>query len=121
MPLGPRIGLITACSFWAVSFVATTEALAVVPPLTVVAFDAGGAHRHWALREQGGELHWEVSSDGTAWTSLHQVALPLDPTLVRLEVMARNATAQAAVGTIEMDRLNGGTATGQACPTASQS
>lgn len=37
MPVGAKIGLLIACLFWAISFIATKVALAAAPPLTVVA------------------------------------------------------------------------------------
>ncbi|MBI5507999.1 MAG: DMT family transporter [Deltaproteobacteria bacterium] len=37
MPTGPKLGLVLACVFWAISFIATKKALEVIPPLTVVA------------------------------------------------------------------------------------
>lgn len=36
VPLSSKIALLTACFFWAASFIATKKALSIVPPLTVV-------------------------------------------------------------------------------------
>lgn len=36
VPLSAKIALVTACFFWAASFIATKKALGIVPPLTVV-------------------------------------------------------------------------------------
>jgi hypothetical protein len=33
-------------------------------------------HRHWRIREAGGQLYWEWSTDRVTWNELHQMAAP---------------------------------------------
>jgi hypothetical protein len=45
-----------------------------------------GTHRHWRLRHQGGDVHWETSPDGATWALLHRQAVTMDPTAVHAEM-----------------------------------
>lgn len=43
-------------------------------------------HRHWRLREQGGQTYWETSPDGSAWTTHLQMANPVPVTALDVEL-----------------------------------
>jgi hypothetical protein len=64
--------------------------------------------RWWRLREAGGSLLWETSSDGRAWTVKRQAAVPFALDVVRLELGVRtNATMPGAIS-IGTPRFNAG-------------
>jgi hypothetical protein len=50
-------------------------------------------HRWWKIREEGGIIHWESSSDGIRWKELAQLAAPIDVTA--LEVILGSGLASS--------------------------
>ncbi len=52
------------------------------------------AHRHLRIREQGGSILWEASPDRASWSVVHQEAVALDASALRVELYARGQGAQ---------------------------
>jgi hypothetical protein len=79
------------------------------------AYDATD-HRHWRIREQGGTLFWEASTDGVSWSALRQE--PLSPAFdakwveQRLEAETGGTTATS---TAVFDNFNGGSPSAPLC------
>jgi hypothetical protein len=76
------------------------------------------AHRFWQLHERGGQLLFETSPDGAAWSERGRLDLPFDVSLVRVELSAGVFQYEASPGFAEFDGLNGGVARGRHCKVA---
>jgi hypothetical protein len=64
--------------------------------LAQIAYDPA-IHKRWRLREAGGQLYWEWSTDGDTWSELHHQAVPFDPRYVYASLVAGEyATANQA-------------------------
>lgn len=63
-------------------------------------------HRFWQLREAAGRIHWEVSADGRAWTSLRDEPSPSFLRVVRLHLASRNEVMDDAPPTVGFANLN---------------
>jgi hypothetical protein len=77
---------------------------------------APAAHAFWAIREAGGTLFFETSTNGTAWTVFDQRPAPFDLAKVRVELGGGTYQAVASPGAAQFDDLNGGVASGTPCP-----
>jgi hypothetical protein len=63
-----------------------------------------GEQLYWRLRESGGMLHWEFSSDRASWTELHSEATPI-PTEHITAFLSGGEQTEAA-GQIRFDDVN---------------
>jgi hypothetical protein len=64
-------------------------------------------HLWWRLREGGGTLFWETSSDGRAWTILYQELAPLDVSAVDIEFgLGVFSTGGIEPGALHVDDYN---------------
>jgi drug/metabolite transporter (DMT)-like permease len=126
MPFGPRIGLIFACVFWAISFIATKKALTVVPPLMVVALrlvisatcfavylairrpairygGIGWLGRLFLLSLFGTGLHYGLQTIGLQYTgaanaSIYSVTGPISILFIAALFLGERVTAVKAAG-----------------------
>lgn len=126
MPLPAKLALITACFFWAASFIASKAALKVVPPLTVVTLrmmisslcfiiwlvvrwkplPLGGAAqlgRLFLLSLFGTGLHYGIQTIGIRYTtasnaSLYAVTGPITITLIAAVFLGERITFKKALG-----------------------
>lgn len=62
------------------------------------------AERHWRIREDQGDMVWEVSRDRQSWSELHRRTLPFDVAHVR-GILAAGGTSPAA-GRSRFDDVN---------------
>lgn len=67
---------------------------------------SAATHRHWRIREGGGQLHAETSADGQSWASLASSAVSWN--MGRIYFGAGAIQAVAAPGTALFDHLNVG-------------
>jgi hypothetical protein len=63
-------------------------------------------HKVWQIREAGGTVFWEVSSDGTSFTTLYNAAPPFGVTSIQLLLFADAVAAVNNPGTAEFAKLN---------------
>jgi drug/metabolite transporter (DMT)-like permease len=126
MPLRARLALIGACILWAVSFVATKVALAVVPPLLVVTLRlviSAACFAPWLLAPGGARgiagwrgvlqlvwlsllgtgLHYGLQTVGLQYTtashaSLYAVTAPITILFVSAFMLGERITARKAMG-----------------------
>jgi hypothetical protein len=76
-----------------------------VPPDGSVASRAWNpAERYWRIREDGGQMIWELSTDQETWSELHRRTLPFDVSHVR-GVVAAGGNAPA-VSQARFDEIN---------------
>jgi hypothetical protein len=71
--------------------------------------------RFWRLSERAGQLRWETSPDGRAWTVARSVAAPFALTLVRVDVSAGVYQSESDPGVAEFAAVNGGVPAGERC------
>jgi hypothetical protein len=64
------------------------------------------AHKFWQLAESGGMLSFQISPDGTTWTTLHAQAPPFSLVGVELSIGAGTNAAVAAPGTAEFSTFD---------------
>ncbi|MBW2527532.1 MAG: hypothetical protein JRI23_25345, partial [Deltaproteobacteria bacterium] len=79
------------------------------------------AHRFWQIREQGGTVYWETSSDGATYVegASAPVASLFDVDAVQLEFGASTSGTETNPGEVHFDNLNGGPpARASWCPTS---
>ena len=72
------------------------------------------AETFWRIRESGGALIWELSTDGQSWSELHRRAVPFAIEHVQGVLAAGDSGAAASV--TRFDDLNATTPAGQFCP-----
>lgn len=72
------------------------------------------AERFWRIREEDGDMVWELSTDRVGWSELHRRALPFDVRHVRGLVSAGGSAPAASRARFEDVNLNGSTA--RFCP-----
>jgi hypothetical protein len=78
------------------------------------------AQRYVAIEEHDGQVLYEYSADGAAYTTFAQVAAPFDLSLVQPSLFAGTDTPDPAPGEVHFASFNGGTpAAIDACPLAS--
>jgi hypothetical protein len=70
-----------------------------------VAYNAS-QHKVWQIREAGGTVFWEASSDGTSFTPLYSAAPPFSVTSVQLLLFGDAVTAVNNPGTAAFAKLN---------------
>lgn len=70
--------------------------------------------RFWQIREDGGDMVWELSSDRQTWSELHRAALPFDVAHVRGTVSAGGPTVAATRARFADVNLDG--TTDRFCP-----
>jgi hypothetical protein len=75
----------------------------------------GATMRFWQLREHDGELLFETSPDGDAWTIQRQVVPPFPLTLLRVDVSAGVYQNEPDPGFAEFVAVNGGQSAGDRC------
>ncbi len=71
--------------------------------------------RFWRLSERAGQLRWETSPDGRAWTVRRSVAAPFALTLVRIDVSAGVYQSESDPGVARFAAVNGGAPAGTRC------
>lgn len=126
VPFPAKIALFTACFFWAASFIATKQALDVVPPITVVTLrllisalcflawflyrrekiNFGGAKwlgRLFLLSLFGTGLHYGVQTIGLEYTtasnaSVYAVTGPISITIIAALFLGEKITLKKALG-----------------------
>jgi hypothetical protein len=64
------------------------------------------SHRWWRMREEGGELFWEVSGDGREWSSLFSQSAPFALEAGRVELSATTEVPAARDVIVAFDNLN---------------
>ena len=128
IPLIAKVALITACLFWAASFIATKVALDIVPPLTVVMVRLGisalcflawflirrkgvsiKSPRDWGmlvlLALFGTGLHYSIQTIGLGYTtasngSLYAVTGPITITIIAFIFLGEKITIKKLTGII---------------------
>jgi drug/metabolite transporter (DMT)-like permease len=128
IPLIAKLALITACLFWAASFIATKVALAIVPPLTVVMVRLAisalcflawflirrkgisiESPRDWGrlvlLSLFGTGLHYSIQTIGLGYTtasngSLYAVTGPITITIIAFIFLGEKITFKKLAGII---------------------
>lgn len=122
--LWPKLGLLTACFFWAISFIATKVALEAVPPVTVVTLRLAISALCFALwfvlagKNLGGRppfrelfilslfgtgLHYGIQTVGLQWTtasnaSIYAVTGPISILLISAVFLGERITGRKALG-----------------------
>ncbi|HLP59477.1 MAG TPA: DMT family transporter [Candidatus Deferrimicrobium sp.] len=128
IPLPAKLALITACFFWAISFIATKTALASIPPLTVVMLrllisslcflvwlfargkripfhGPGWLWRLFLLSLFGTGLHYGLQTIGIQYTtasnaSLYAVTGPISITIIAALFLGEKITWKKAAGIV---------------------
>lgn len=126
VPISARIALITACFFWAASFIATKTALDSIPPLTVVTLrlaisslcflvwllvrgkkipfgGPGWLGRLFLLSLFGTGLHYGIQTIGLQYTSasnasLYAVTSPISIAVIAVLFLGERLTIKKALG-----------------------
>jgi len=126
VPLTSKLALVTACFFWAASFIATKKALDVIPPLTVVTLRlavsslcflvwlivrgkkiAFGGPAWWGrlflLSLFGTGLHYGIQTVGLQYTtasnaSLYAVTSPISIAVIAALFLGEKVTLKKALG-----------------------
>jgi hypothetical protein len=70
-----------------------------------IPYDAA-AHRWWRVREQYGTLHFELSGDGRAWTTLAAIPTPFSLAAVTIDLAAGTYLDAPSPGVAVFDSLN---------------
>jgi hypothetical protein len=97
----------------------TMRRVAGVTTLDVTIFSAAtysASHRWLRIRESGGTIFWDTSSNGVTWNNQFSVANPIAVTALKVELDAGTFGATSNVGTFIWDSLNAAPASGGAVP-----
>lgn len=63
-------------------------------------------HRWWRIREDGGDVFWETSADGAAWTTRHSEPAPIAVDALTLSFYAERRVSVGATQKVIFDNLN---------------
>ena len=77
----------------------------VMTSMHAVAYDPV-QHRHWRIAESGGQVLFQTSPDGIAWTLLHMAATPSFVTTLRIDLGAMPDPGSAPAGSVVFDDLD---------------
>ena len=61
--------------------------------------------RYWSLRQQGTQVHWETSANGTTWSPFHAALDPTDISAIRVELFSGTFGAVTNPGVSEYDEI----------------
>lgn len=75
------------------------------PMMMTVPYDPV-AHRFWKISEAAGQVHFQASPDGLAWTQILMAATPPFVTAVRIDLGVTGDVAMPTSGSVAFDNLN---------------